>query len=144
MSKTPTTPNYAAWRYVDKREEFVGSSLRGESYRPGYAPHLSTNDTWMSEFETAQYGARRHEVTYIVWSFYTPIAYWSQRYGWYRVGQAFSSFTGRHRNGALLNVPLHRSVLTGERGDWTVTCLDCNTTRHFTRKAHAEAVLWTH
>lgn len=143
------TPNYSAWKYVDNCEEFIGSSLRGETYTKGYAPHLSESSTWMSGFETEQYAAVRHRVTYIVWSFWTPIAYYvegqSDRPGqWYRVGQTFSSFTSRHVNGALRNVPHHNTTLSGSRGNWTVTCIDCGTERHFTRERDTHGPLRLH
>lgn len=141
-TKPKKTPNHSAWRFVDKREEFTGSSLRGEAYRLGYAP--SGHGTWMSEYEEGQYAARRPLITYIVWSFYTPIAYYVEGTGWYRVGQTFSSFTSRHANGALRNVPHHRTTLTGKRGDWTVTCADCGTERHFTRERATHGALRVH
>lgn len=144
MTTTKRTPNYAAWKFVDKREEFTGSSLRGEAYSLGGAPYLSGRDTWMNDFETERYGINRAKVTYIVWSFYTPIAYFVEGAGWYKVGQSFSAFTGRHRNGALRNMPGHRVSMIGKRGDWTLTCHDCGTERHFTRRNDATQVLYLH
>lgn len=144
MTKPKSTPNHSSWRFVDKREEFQGSSLRGETYKPGSAPHLSITATWMNDHETTQYRLNRERVTYIVWSFFTPIAYYVEGTGWYRVGQTFSSFTSRHVNGALRNVPHHRTTLTGTRGNWTVTCLDCKTERYFSREKETHAPLHVH
>lgn len=148
MSTTPKrTANHSSWRFVDSLEEFTGSSLRGQAYSLGSAPYLSGRDTWMNEFETEMYGQVRPRVVYIVWSFYTPIAYFIEggpHKGWYKVGQTFSQFTSRHRNGALRNVPGHPVRLTGKPGDWTVECPECGTERHFTVKRDAEAVLYPH
>ena len=144
---TKRTANHAAWKHVDKREEFQGSNLRGEAYALGSAPHLSARDSWMSDYETERYAANRARITYIVWSFYTPIAYYvgeGTTGQWYKVGQSFSQFTSRHRNGALRNVPGHVVVLTEKRGDSTVKCFDCGTERHFTRVADARQAYYLH
>lgn len=144
-TKPKTTPNYSAWRFVDKREPFQGSNLRGEAYAPGSA--LSSVGSWLSVYETEQYEKRREHITYVVWSFYTPIAYFMEggpTPGWYKVGQRFSSYTGRHRSGALRNVPGHMVSLVARRGKNTVQCFDCGTTRNFTHKRDAEEVYWTH
>lgn len=145
-TKPKRTANHSAYKYVDKREEFTGSSLRGEAYRKGFAPHMP--GTWLSDFERVQYEHARDRVTYIVWSFYTPIAYYiegrGKRAGWCKVGQTFSAHTARHYYGALRNVPGHRTTLTGKRGDWTVTCADCGTTRHFTRERDTHGPLSIH
>jgi len=142
MSTINRTPNHSAWRFVDKRENFNGSNLRGENYSPGCAP--SSGGTWLDHHERTMYERHRVNITYVVWSFYTPIAYYVEDFGWYKVGQVFSSYTSRHASGALRNVPGHTVTLTGKRGDWTVDCFDCGTKRHFTRKRDAEQATWCH
>lgn len=143
MSKINRTPNYSAWRYVDKREDFIGSNTRGENYSPGCAPY-SSGGTWLNLHERTMYERHRANITYVVWSFYTPIAYYIDGVGWYKVGQVFSSFSSRHASGALRNVPGHTVTLTGKRGNWIVDCLDCETVRYFTRKCDAEQATWCH
>lgn len=144
MSTINKTPNYAAHKFVDKREEFEGSSCYGQAYAKGTAPYI--HRTWLSAFEELHLNKMRPRVTYIVWSFYTPIAYYVDRQGWYLVGQTFSSFTSRHRNGAMRNVKGHPMTLTGDKGDWTVTCLKrgCWGERHFTVRRDAEQVYYLH
>lgn len=146
MSKPKRTANHSAWQYVDKREDFQGSSLRGETYERGNAPHIT--GSWMSDYEEEMYKKVRLAITYVVWSFYTPIAYYIETPDgtgrWYKVGQTFSSYTSRHASGALRNVPGHPVELTGKRGDWTVICDTCCTERHFTEKRAAEAVIHPH
>lgn len=137
------TPNHSAWKFVDKREPFQGSSCYGEVYTEGGAPHM-TSDSWLNDFETIQYNNHRAHTTYVVWSFWTPIAYYVEGFGWYRVGQTFSSFTSRHVNGALRNVPHHSPTLTGTRGNWTVKCGRCKTTRFFNREAATHGPLGLH
>lgn len=156
MSKPKRTPNHSAWRFVDKREPFQGSSCYGDTYSLGSAPYLSISDTWMNEHEWAMYVQNRARITYIVWSFYTPIAYYVETPAppetptvplpgqWYRVGQSFSGFTSRHRNGALRNITGHMVVLKERRGDNTVQCLDCGTTRHFTHVNEARTAYYLH
>jgi hypothetical protein len=134
---------------VIKREEFIASSMRGEQYTIGGAPHLSDRDTWMNEWETRAYALRRASVTYIVWSFYTPIAYYHEATdpapaGWYKVGQTFSPFTSRHQSRGLRLVPGHPVTMTGEKGDWTATCSHCGGERHFTRRQDADRVYYNH
>lgn len=148
MTKPKATPNYAAWKFVDKREEFQGSSMYGATYTKGNAPHM-TSDSWLSDFETTQFNRNRPRITYIVWSFYTPIGYFiegrGKDAGWYLVGQTFSSFTSRHRNGAFRNIrSAHKTTLTGTRGNWTVTCEQCGTTRFFNREANTHGPLRLH
>lgn len=136
------TPNYAAHKFVDQLKPFQGSNLRGTVYRKGYAE--SSAGSWLNAYERERYEAARDRIEYVVWSWYTPIAYWTEEGGWYRVGQTFSSYTARHRYGALRNVRGHSMQMTGTRGDWTVDCLDCGTSRYFTRKRDADEVRWTH
>lgn len=149
MSRPKRTTNRESWRYVDQRVAFQGSSLRGETYAPGGAP--SAHGSWLSEYEHEQYRKHQPYITYVVWSFYTPIAYYIERpsgvdglTGWYKVGQTFSSRTSAHQSGALRNVPGHAVVRHGTRGNWTVYCADCGTTRYFSRKPNAESVIWSH
>lgn len=140
MSKTP---NYAAWKYVDNLTEFTGSNLRGEAYR--FAP--SAAGSWLNDYEMERYETARPYIVYVVWSFWTPIAYFVEINGkgqWYKVGQSFSSFTGRHRNGALRNVPGHMAVLKERRGHNTVQCFDCGTERHFTLVRDAREAYYLH
>ncbi len=140
--KPKRTPNHSSWRYVDKREPFQGSSLRGEDYTEGLAPSFA--GSWLNDHEVQMYGANQPRITYIVWSFWTPIAYYVEGTGWYKVGQSFSSFTSRHRSGALRNVPGHMVRLAERRGDNVVECLDCGTTRHFTHVKDAREAYWCH
>lgn len=146
MARPKRTTNKTAYRYVDKREPFQGSSLRGEKYaRPYGAP--SASGSWLSDYETEQYEKNRPNITYVVWSFYTPIAYyvgWGKTGQWYKVGQTFSQFTSRHRNGALRNVPGHMVALAERRGGNTVQCFDCGTTRHFTHVKDAREAYYLH
>lgn len=148
MTKINRTPNHSSWKFVVRREAFQGSSLRGEVYTSSGAP--SAAGSWLSEYERDMYEKARPYITYVVWSFYTPIAYYSPAIeggqGWYKVGQTFSSYTGRHASGALRNVPGHIVILTGSRGDWTVTCHEpeCWGERRFTIKGDAERAYYNH
>lgn len=45
-----------------------------------------------------------HEPTYVVLSYSTPIAWWSQTYGWHVVAQKFSVTTSKHQ-GKLYLIP---------------------------------------
>lgn len=150
MARPKRTANYAAWQHVDKREDFQGSSLKGVTYKPDMAPFMSGRDSRLNEYETKQYNKVRSRVTYIVWSFYTPIAYYVESPGgqipgqWYKVGQSFSQHTGRHRNGALRNVVGHMVVLKERRGDSTVECFDCGTKRGFDHVNDARTAYYLH
>jgi|SRR6478735_1921394 len=147
MSKPKRTPNYNAWQFVDKREEFIGSNLRGETYEAGSAPFAI--GSWLSDYEMEMYEKFRPRITYIVWSYWTPIAYYVEGSGgiegqWYKVAQSFSSCTSRHRSGALRNVVGHMVVLRERRGHNAVTCFDCGSERVFTLVNEARTAMWLH
>lgn len=153
-SASKRTANYNSWQFVDKRQPFTGSSLYGETYERGSAPRNGVvGGSWLNAYEREQYERNRERITYIVWSFYTPIAYYVEHTDspsgtgpgtWYKVGQTFSSCTSKHRNGALRNVGGHMAVLRERRGDNTVECFDCGTTRHFTYVKDAREAYYLH
>lgn len=144
MARTRKTTNRDSWKFVDKREEFQGSSLRGETYVEGKTP--SAAGSWLNAYEMEMYEKNRPRITYVVWSFYTPIAYFVEGASaeWYKVGQTFSSYTSRHRNGAMRNMPGHMVSLVERRGDTTVSCFDCGTVRHFTHVRDARTTYILH
>ncbi len=140
----PRTPNYSAWRFVDQMKPFLGSSMIGEVYALGGPRPFLDRSAWLNDYEVEQWAKHLPRITYVVWSWDTPLAYYVAGFGWYRVGQSFSSFSGRHANGALRNVPHHSPTIQGKRGDWTVWCVKCDTVRSFTRRADADRALYPH
>lgn len=74
--------------YIQNRLEFRASALEGRVYGVG-------NGRLDAE-ETAKYNRDLNSVIYWVYSYSTPIA-WYTLEGWYLVEQKFSSTTSRHQ-----------------------------------------------
>lgn len=96
-SRSRDLPNMIA-----SREDFeTYGALRGGWHDKGryfYTGALTNT------YDRAVLNRDRAHIEYIVWSYSTPIAWWSQRYGWHKVRQTFSVTTGRHQ-GALYKIP---------------------------------------
>ena len=78
-----------AEHYIAQRLEFRASALEGRVYGAG-------NGRLDAE-ETARYNRDLNSVLYWVYSYSTPIA-WYTPSGWYVVGQKFSHTTSRHQS----------------------------------------------
>jgi hypothetical protein len=75
--------------YIETRQEFRASALEGRVYGVGNGR--------LDEQETARYNQDLNSVTYWVYSYSTPIA-WYTPSGWYVVEQKFSVTTSKHQN----------------------------------------------
>ena len=78
-----------AEHYIATRQEFRASALEGRVYGVG-------NGRLDAE-ETARYNRDLNNVIYWVYSYSTPIAWYTPE-GWYTVEQKFSSTTSRHQS----------------------------------------------
>lgn len=78
-----------AIHYIATRQEFRASALEGRVYGVG--------DGRLDEQETARYKQDLNSVMYWVYSYSTPIA-WYTPDGWYMVEQKFSPTTSKHQN----------------------------------------------
>ena len=79
-----------AEHYITTRQEFRASALEGRVYNVG-SGRLNTE-------ETARYFQDINTVSYLVYSYSTPIAWYSYATGWYVVEQKFSVTTSKHQN----------------------------------------------
>jgi hypothetical protein len=79
-----------AIHYIATRQEFSASALSGSRYSLG-AGRLGGK-------ELATFEADVNAVTYIVYSYGTPIAWHTLNFGWYVVDQKFSTTTSKHQN----------------------------------------------
>lgn len=83
-----------AIHYITTRQQFTASALSG-----GYKNY--TPDTGrLNEAESLKLGGVMNENggAYIVYSYGTPIAWFSLLEGWYVVSQKFSPTTSKHQN----------------------------------------------
>jgi bisphosphoglycerate-dependent phosphoglycerate mutase len=78
-----------AMHYIETRQEFRASALEGRAYGAGNGR--------LNETETARYNQDLNAVMYWVYSYSTPIA-WYTKEGWYVVEQKFSPTTSKHQN----------------------------------------------
>lgn len=78
-----------AIHFIATRQEFRASALEGRVYGVGNGR--------LDEQETARYNQDLNAVMYWVYSYSTPIA-WYTKDGWYVVAQKFSSTTSKHQN----------------------------------------------
>lgn len=74
--------------YIAKRQEFRASALEGRVYGAGNGR--------LNPEETEKYNQDLNSVIYWVYSYSTPIA-WYTPSGWYMVQQKFSPTTSRHQ-----------------------------------------------
>lgn len=78
-----------AEHYIATRQEFRASALEGRVYGVG--------EGRLDPEEVARYNRDLNSVIYWVYSYSTPIA-WFTPEGWYTVSQKFSSTTSRHQS----------------------------------------------
>jgi hypothetical protein len=79
-----------AIHYIATRQEFKASALSGSTYSLGGGR--------LGGKELATFQADVNAVTYIVYSYGTPIAWHTLNFGWYVVEQKFSVTTSKHSN----------------------------------------------
>jgi bisphosphoglycerate-dependent phosphoglycerate mutase len=77
-----------AMHYIETRQEFRASALEGRAY--------GVSNGRLNETETARYNQDLNAVMYWVYSYSTPIA-WYTKEGWYCVAQKFSMTTSKHQ-----------------------------------------------
>ena len=77
-----------AIHYIETRQEFRASALEGRVY--------GVDSGRLNEEETARYNQDLNAVMYWVYSYSTPIA-WYTKGGWYCVAQKFSVTTSKHQ-----------------------------------------------
>jgi len=78
-----------AEHYIATRQEFRASALEGRVYGVGSGR--------LDPEEVARYNRDLNSVIYWVYSYSTPIAWYTPE-GWYTVEQKFSSTTSRHQS----------------------------------------------
>ena len=78
-----------AIHYIATRQEFRASALEGRVY--------GVSNGRLDNEETARYNQDLNAVTYWVYSYSTPIAWYTEANGWYLVEQKFSSTTSKHQ-----------------------------------------------
>jgi len=79
-----------AIHYITERKEFTASALEGRVYNVGTGR--------LDPEETARYNQDQASTIYWVYSYSTPIAWFSSVSGWYIVSQKFSVTTSKHQN----------------------------------------------
>jgi hypothetical protein len=79
-----------AIHYIATRQEFRASALEGRVYGVGNGR--------LDPEEIEKYNRDLNSVTYWVYSYSTPIAWYTEGNGWYVVEQKFSVTTSKHQN----------------------------------------------
>lgn len=79
-----------AIHYIAERKEFTASALEGRAYNVGTGR--------LDNEETARYNEDLKTTSFWVYSYSTPIAWYSYATGWYVVEQKFSVTTSKHSN----------------------------------------------
>jgi hypothetical protein len=111
MSRTgdnrPRINQRQAVDYIPKREPFRASELTARTVEGlpinGYG--------WIKRGEDYDaFQTQCHDITYVVWSFATPIAWWSPKHGWYVVKQRFSMITSTKHQSRLYMIPRSERV----------------------------------
>jgi hypothetical protein len=78
-----------AIHYIATRQEFRASALEGRAYNVGTGR--------LDAEETARYNQDLETSCFWVYSYSTPIAWYSYSTGWYVVSQKFSPTTSKHQ-----------------------------------------------
>jgi len=79
-----------AIHYISERKEFTASALEGRAYNVGTGR--------LNSDEIARYNQDVNTTSFWVYSYSTPIAWYSYATGWYVVSQKFSVTTSKHQN----------------------------------------------
>ena len=79
-----------AIHYIATRQEFKASALSGSPYR--------MSEGYLTGADCEQYYTDQNSMDYVVYSYHTPIAWFSSVSGWYVVSQKFSQTTSKHQN----------------------------------------------
>jgi hypothetical protein len=79
-----------AMHYIATRQEFRASALEGRAYNVGTGR--------LDNEEIARYNQDVNTTSFWVYSYSTPIAWYSYSTGWYVVSQKFSVTTSKHQN----------------------------------------------
>lgn len=91
--KRLTTRGYAVAEAIRDREDFTThGALRG-GWAKGWEGTGYLNIEEAAEFARAAAA----KPIYVVWSYGTPIGWWTDMYGWHRVEQRFSVTTSKHQ-----------------------------------------------
>ena len=79
-----------AIHYIATRQGFTASALSGSPYR--------MSEGYLTGADCEQYYTDQNSMDYVVYSYHTPIAWFSSVSGWYLVSQKFSQTTSKHQN----------------------------------------------
>lgn len=81
--------------FVASLTPFKGNTIEGEWRRsPGWRGYWAEDEVW-DAFEADFTGG---EDVFVVWSYSTPIAWWSPKFGWVAPAVKYSKTTSRHQN----------------------------------------------
>lgn len=101
MSALPRINQRQAVDYIGERKPFVASELSGRAVVSG----RSVMPMWLTKPHAADdlavFNADKEDIRYVVYSFRTPIAWWTETRGWYRVKARFSVITSTKHQSRL-------------------------------------------
>lgn len=103
---------------VRDRKDFEGNTMRGtcrsSEYQSGELTGLD-RDRFITDMPF---------IRYVVFSYSTPIAWWSEKSGWYKVAQKFSRTTSKHQ-GKLYLIPERMPVSEFDCETYNLSLSDC-------------------
>lgn len=103
--KTKVVSHLTAPAAIEAREEFRNSigNLSGRWHRTGAGITLGHGSQYpLNEYERGVLADHKEAAPiYVVYSFLTPIAWWTEAHGWYKVRQRFSVITSTKHQSRL-------------------------------------------
>lgn len=96
-----------SYETIRAREDFNAFAMRGRhlawyAYNGGHSPKVignpPTDPTYGIMTDDDRVRFELDKPTYVVWSYDTPIAWWSRHGGWYVTEEKYSTTTSRHTN----------------------------------------------
>ena len=94
MARIPRANHASSPQYIYERKPFDCNSMSG---RWQVSLEVSTGELNDAEVNLLREHIRGAQA-YIVYSYSTPIAWWTETYGWHAVNQKFSPTTSKHQS----------------------------------------------
>jgi hypothetical protein len=119
---------------IAAREDFetYGALRAGWTSRKGAYVYTG----YLRGYDAEVFDKHKWQIEYVVWSYSTPIAWWSEMYGWHLVRQTFSVTTSRHQGRLYL--------IDGNRfGPWFDTSVGEDLACRYQRGQHIGPVGYT-
>lgn len=95
MARIPRANHATSPTFIFQRKEFTCNSMRGRWIERWQTDTGDLND---EEVEAFNNHFLTGEPMFVVYSYATPIAFWTEAHGWHKVDQKFSVTTSKHQS----------------------------------------------